>query len=300
VAPTVIRPNFLIVGAPKCGTTAMTRYLEAHPQLFVAERKDLHCFGSDLNFTQRPSRDLAAYQAHFTDASPAQQAGEASVWYLFSTCAAAEIHAHNQEMRIIIMLRDPVDMMHALYTQLRFNGLGDEDLPSFEAALAAEPDRAAGRRLPPNTPLPEALLYRRAATYSEQVARYQAVFPPEQLHIILQDDLKADTAAAYQRTLAFLGVDEGFQPDLRPVNANKQVRSEGLRRLIGHTPGSVKSAIPDSWRRGVRKQIKRLNSRHARRPTMDPAVQQRLRQEFRPEIERLAVLIDRDLSGWLD
>lgn len=292
-------PDFLIVGAPKCGTTAMTRYLEAHPQLFVAARKDLHYFGSDLGFTQRPARSDAAYHSHFAGAEGALRAGEASVWYLYSARAAEEIHAYNPDMRIIIMLREPVSMMHALYTQLRFNGLGDEDLPTFEEALAAEPDRAAGRRLPPQTPLPEALLYRRAATFSEQIARYQAVFPPEQLHIILQDDLKADTAAAYQRTLAFLAVDEAFQPDLRPVNASKQVRSEGVRRLIARTPGRLKGAIPSGMRRTLRKQIKRLNSRHAKRPPLDPALKARLRAELRPEVERLAALIDRDLSDWL-
>lgn len=293
------RPDFLIVGAPKCGTTAMARYLSAHPQLFLADRKDLHYFGADLQFTQRPPRSSSAYHHHFQDAQPGQRVGEASVWYLSSAAAAAEIHTYNPDMSIIIMLRNPVDMMHALYTQLRFNGLGDEDLPTFEAALAAEPDRAEGRRLPPNTPLPSALRYRHAATFSEQVARYQAVFPAAQLHIVLQDDLKADTAASYQQTLSFLGVDSGFQPDLRPVNANKQVRSERLRKAIAFTPGTIKGLIPDPLRRGVRKQLKRLNARHAKRPPMDPALRGQLCGEFRPEIERLAAQIDRDLSAWL-
>lgn len=292
-------PDFLIVGAPKCGTTAMTRYLEAHPEVFVAHRKDLHYFGTDLNFTQRPQRDRAAYLAHFQDIGDARRVGEASVWYLYSARAAAEIFAENPQMRIIIMLRDPVSMMHALYTQLRFNGLGDENLPTFAEALAAEPARARGERLPPNTPLPEALLYRRAATFSEQVARYQAVFPPEQLHVILQDDMKADTAGAYRGALSFLGVDPDFEPDLQPVNANKVVRSEGLRRLVAHTPGRLKSVVPSGMRRHLRKQVKRLNSRHAKRPPLDASLRATLQAEMRPEIERLSVVIDRDLSSWL-
>lgn len=293
-------PDFLIVGAPKCGTTAMTRYLEAHPQVFVADRKDLHFFGSDLQFTQRPPRELGEYLSHFREASPGQRRGEASVWYLASTQAAEEIHEHNPDMSIIIMLRNPVEMMHALYTQLRFNGLGDEDLPTFAEALAAEPERAQGRRLPPNTPLPSALLYRQAATFSQQVARYQAVFPPQQIHIILHDDLKADTTEAYRKTLAFLGVNSDFQPDLRPVNSNKQVRSEGLRSLIAHTPGGIKGMIPSGLRRGVRKRIHRLNSRHAARQPMDADLHRQLQTEFRPEILRLADCIGRDLGAWLN
>ncbi|MFT5681788.1 MAG: hypothetical protein ACI8RZ_002700 [Myxococcota bacterium] len=293
------RANFLIVGAPKCGTTAMTRYLEAHPEVFVAARKDLHYFGSDLNFTRRRRWSEAEYAENFAEAGGASAVGEASVWYLYSKQSAEEIAAYNPDMRIIIMLRQPVDMMHALYTQLRLNGLGDEDLTTFQAALDAEPDRAAGRRIPTHTPLPEALLYRRAARFSEQVRRYQAVFPPEQILVLLQDDLKADTPAAYRRTLSFLGVDPDFQPDLGRVNANKVVRSEGLRRLIALTPASAKGLIPAGLRRGVRKRVAKLNSRHAPREALDPALRALLLAELAPEIEALAGVIDRDLSGWL-
>ena len=292
-------PSFLIVGAPKCGTTAMTRYLEAHPEVFVAARKDLHYFGTDLNFTRRQRLTPDDYAAHFADAQGARAAGEASVWYLYSQRAAAEIAAHNPEMRIIIMLRQPVDMMHALYTQLRLNGLGDEDLTTFQAALDAEPDRRAGRRIPAKTPLPEALLYRQVAAFAEQVRRYQDAFPAEQILVVLQDDLKADTPATYRRTLEFLGVDPSFQPSLERVNANKVVRSEGLRKLIAATPSAAKDLIPTGLRRGVRKGMAKLNSRHAPRPPLDPDLRAVLLEELRPEIERLADVIDRDLSDWV-
>lgn len=277
----------------------MTRYLEAHPQVFVAERKDLHHFGSDLGFRHRPRRTEAEYLRHFADVPPgAVRVGEASVWYLYSQQAAREIQAFDPAMRIIIMLREPVSMMHALYTQLRLNGLGDEDLPTFAAALDAEGERAAGRRLPPQTPLPEALLYRRVAAFSTQIERYQAVFPARQLHVILQEDLQGDAAGTYRKTLEFLGVDADFQPDLRPVNSNKVVRSERLRRLIAHTPASAKGLVPGGLRRALRKQIQRLNSRHAARPPLDPALRARLREAMRPEVARLEQVIGRDLSAW--
>ncbi|MEL6345546.1 MAG: sulfotransferase domain-containing protein [Myxococcota bacterium] len=293
------RPDFLIVGAPKCGTTAMCRYLAAHPDIFVAERKDLHFFGSDLNFTQRDRLSWDEYQSHFPTDESAARTGEASVWYLYSQSAAAEIAAYNKEMRIIVMLRNPIDLMYAHYTQMRFNGLGDEDLTSFEAALAAEPQRAKGRALPTNTPLPEALLYRRVARLSEQIARYQEHFPASQIRIILIDDMRSDAAAAYRKTLKFLDVDPGFQPDLSPVNTHKTVRSERLRRLISATPSPLKNLIPRQWRRGVRKQIHRLNSQHAKRAPLDPQLRARLIEEFQPEVRRLSAQIDRDLSRWM-
>ena len=70
------RPDFLIVGAPKCGTTAMARYLSAHPDVFGADRKDLHYCGSDLGFTRRDRLNEAAYLEHFDDARASQPVGE--------------------------------------------------------------------------------------------------------------------------------------------------------------------------------------------------------------------------------
>ena len=293
-------PNFFIVGAPKCGTTAMTRYLEDHPEIFVSAKKDLHYFGSDLGFTNRPRLEAPAYFQHFEAATTEALVGEASVWYLYSTQAASEIHAFDPNARIIMMLRNPVEAMYALFTQLRFNGLGDESIDDFELALAAESDRAQGKRIPPQTPLPKALLYRKATRWVEQVERYQDHFPPSQIHVILQDDLKADTAKVYGSTLCFLGVDETFKPDFTPVNTAKQVRSERLRKLIGKTPGPLKSAFPDDVRQRLRKTIRRFNSEHTKRPALDPTLRAQLTQACRKDVEALGHLIERDLSHWTD
>jgi len=77
------RPNFLIVGAPKCGTTAMNTYLRQHPQVFIPERKEIHYFGSDLTFTC-PRPTAAKYLAYFSPAGEPVASGEASVFYLLS------------------------------------------------------------------------------------------------------------------------------------------------------------------------------------------------------------------------
>ena len=82
--------------------------------------------------------------------------------------------------------------MHALWAQLRLNGLGDEDITEFAEALAAEPDRIRGRRIPSSTPLPEALYYRRTARFSEQIRRFRDCFPDEQLRILIQEEMKQD------------------------------------------------------------------------------------------------------------
>src|SRR5215831_7215316 len=122
------RPDFFIVGAPRCGTTAMGQFLAAHPDIFMS-RKEMHVFGKDLHFGKRfYRRSLETYVSEFAGADAKKRAGEGSVWHLFSTQAAAEIKAFNPEARIIIMLRDPVEMMFSLYHEFRWDG--NEHLPS--------------------------------------------------------------------------------------------------------------------------------------------------------------------------
>jgi len=294
----MLRPDFFIVGAPKCGTTAMTRYLECHPDIFIAPRKDLHYFGSDLRFSERESMTETEYLSHFDGSADAIRIGESSVWYLYSQNSAQEIAAFNPHARIIAMIRNPVDAMYALYTQLRFNGLGDENIDDFEQALVAETDRAAGQRIPPNTPLPAALLYRQVVDFTVQIKRYQAVFGTEGVHIIVQDEMARDTPGIYRQALEFLDVDPNHTIDSAPTNTAKAVRSENIRRLVGATPTGWKNALPAGLRSQLRKTVRRWNSKHAKRPPLDPELRARLTSEFKPQVQALEDLLGRDLSRW--
>src|SRR5436190_21521408 len=110
-------PNFFIVGAPKCGTTAMYEFLKQHPQIFMT-RKEVDFFGSDLYMKER-IRDESAYLQLFAAATDEFRVGEGSVWYLYSKRAAAEIKRFVSDARIIIQLRDPTDMIYSLHSELR-------------------------------------------------------------------------------------------------------------------------------------------------------------------------------------
>src|SRR6267378_1840665 len=153
------RPDFFIVGAPRSGTTAMFHYLSTHPEIWMSDRKEMHFFGSDLNFgPQLYRRDLKAYLAEYEGRNGARRAGDASVWYLMSKMAAAEIKAFNPEASIIIMLRDPTELLQSMYYMFRYDG--NEHLPSFEEALAAEEQRRAGKLLGRQTYFAQGLVYR--------------------------------------------------------------------------------------------------------------------------------------------
>jgi hypothetical protein len=292
-------PDFFIVGAPKCGTTAMYEYLRQHPGIFLPFHKEPLYFGSDL--TRRyGAMTEADYRSLFADARPGQRIGEASAWYLYSERAAQEIKDAVPHASIIVMLRNPVDVMYAQHSQLLFTR--QENLERFEDAVEAEEARSAGRRLPPGPIRVENLLYRRTVRFAEQLERYVDVFGRDAIHVIFHEDLVADTPAAYRRVLEFLNVDPTVSVDFSPVNENKRVRAAWLQRLIWDPP-VLKPLIPRLRRlrlaHAARAALLRLNSDRQRRAPMDPTLRRRLSGELAPEIERLGALVGRDLSGWI-
>lgn len=299
-----VKPDFFIVGAPKCGTTAMNDYLAEHPQIFMA-KKEIHYFGADLQFTQFANRPASvdAYLRAFAAWHGEQRVGEASVYYLFSRTAAQEIHDFNREAQIIIMLRNPVDMLYSNYHQMRFNG--NEDLPTFEEALAAAADRRQGRRLPATLRHHGSLQYRDTARFTEQVQRYLTTFGRDQVHIIIFDDFVADTATVYRDTLAFLRVDTGFALTFDVVNPNKTTRSATLRNLYSASSGggslireAVRTLLPAPMRKRINRRLNRWNTRYTQREPMSPETRRMLQVEFLPEVERLSALLNRDLTHW--
>jgi hypothetical protein len=294
------RPDFFIVGAFKAGTTALYSYLRQHPQIFMPFLKEPLFFGSDL--TRRYGRmTLEEYLALFRAARDGHRIGEASAWYLYSQTAAREIHDFSPSAQIIVMLRNPIDVMYAQHRQLMF-GVA-EDLTDFAEALDAEPARRRGERLPPGPLRVENLYYRESVRFADQLERYLAVFGRERMHVIVYDDLRADTQGVYQRVLDFLGVDSDFRASFAVVNENKRVLLPSLQRLVYQPPRPLLRAVRRLRRfpamHWLRSAVLKVNSRAERRPPMDLALRSRLQKEFAPDIERLGLLIGRDLSSWL-
>lgn len=295
------RPDFFIVGAPKSGTTAMADYLGQHPQIFMCYRKEMHFFGKDLTKTQHEFfvLDEARYLWMFREARPGQRMGEASVMYLMSKCAAKEIREFNPDAQIIIMLRKPVDMLYAYHSQLLWGTY--EDIPDFKEALRAEPARRRGERIPRCAMMQESLYYREVAKYAEQVERYLDVFGRDRVLVLLYDELKADPATCYRRTLEFLGLQPMDLPDYRVINRNKVLRSRLLGELLQRQPFAMRLGLrllPDHMRYRLLWLISRLNSRIEKRSPIPERFQAELLSEFAPEVERLGKLLSQDLRHW--
>ncbi|RLG08342.1 MAG: sulfotransferase, partial [Thaumarchaeota archaeon] len=109
------KPNFFIVGAPKCGTHAMYTFLKAHPEIFMPERKEFQYFATDLVRGTQYELSEEEYLSYFRIAKDEKRLGEASTWYLYSKKAASNIKKFNPHAKIIVMLRHPIEMMYSYW-----------------------------------------------------------------------------------------------------------------------------------------------------------------------------------------
>lgn len=276
----------------------MNDYLAAHPQIFMCPRKESHHFCADWSPSYLAGRQ--EYLALFAGAATETRLGESSVWYLYAPDAPRAIREFCPAAQIIIMLRNPLEMLHALHAHRVF--INSEDLEEFSEALRAEPARRQGQRLPA-WPYPvNGLFYRDLARYTERVERYFETFGRDNVRVIIYDDFRRDTARAYCETCAWLGVDGTFAPDFRIVNAAKRIRSRNLRDWLDNPPAPLRKIggplLPRSWRHGIFRQLRRLNTQHAPRLPLNEDLRRQLELEFLPDVERLSQLLGRDLTHW--
>jgi hypothetical protein len=293
-------PNFFIVGAPKCGTTSLYSYLRRHPDIFMPSYKEPHYFGRDL-YQPNYIRDLDQYLALFASAGDRPHIGEASVWYLYSRSAAKEIHGFCPDARIIVMLRNPVEMIYSYHGQRLYNGT--EDCDDFGEALALETVRRSGERIP-RRPYPLfGLRYREIAQLDIQLTRYLEIFPREKIHIIVLDDFQRSPKDVCDQAVRFLGAHAIPEMGFSIANASHTFRSAWIRDLVVSPPRVIKVLqrfVPAPVGRHLKPMriLERLNQKAYRRPPMDPDLYRQLQIDFTETIQRLAKLIDVELGHW--
>jgi len=196
-------PDFLVIGAQKAGTTALYSYLRAHPAITGPSWKEVSFF--DRHW----ARGVGWYRGNFPLRAGERRVGEASPSYLLHPRAPERARSVVPDTKLIALLREPGARAYSHYHHEV--SLGREPL-SFEDALAAEEERTAGeveRMGADPTYFSRAWwdhTYLERGRYGEQLERWLAVFPPQQLLVLTTEELAADTATAYGRVLAFLGV----------------------------------------------------------------------------------------------
>lgn len=298
------KPNLFVIGAAKCGTTSLCHYLGQHPEIFISKQKEPLFFCSD-QVHREPWRepDPERYLAMFEPGADRRWRGEGSVWYLNSRIAPLRIRAYSPEARILILLRNPVDMVASLHAQFLFSG--NETIRDLAEAYAAQQDRAEGRRVPWRAHMPDGLQYRELARYAGQVERILETFPRQQVKVLIFEEFFADVAAGYREVLDFLDVDTGFAPDFAVRNERHQLRSVTLQRLLMKLPELWRPAGQDAG--PLQRRLEQLRARlllfntsgAGRRSGVTPALRRRLHEDdFAQDIARLERLLDKDLSIW--
>ncbi|UCG77255.1 MAG: sulfotransferase domain-containing protein [Nitrospirota bacterium] len=293
------RPNLFIVGAPKSGTTAIYHYLNGHPDIFMSEVKEPYYFGNDIHYRMKRMSE-EEYMLLFSKAPEEKYRGEASVTYLYSESAPYEIKAFNPDSKIIIILRDPVEMMYSLHSQLCFTAFEDEG--DFKKALSLEGSRKLMKNIPDNCKIVDFLFYREFAKYYAQVKRYLEVFGSENVHVGIFDDFERDPDMFYREVLSFLGVNADPVPyAFARINANKRIRRRWIFDMLSSGPvvAAARLLIPSRrLRQSISLVISNWNISKEPRKPLEYSLENDLRNEFKDEIEKLSLLLSRDMKLW--
>ncbi|HVW23312.1 MAG TPA: sulfotransferase [Candidatus Saccharimonadales bacterium] len=223
------KPNFLIIGAPRCGTTSLHDKLSRHPEIFMSNIKEPHFFSSfDFPFPENEIHHVThnpdVYGRLFEDAGN-RLAGESSTYYLADPEAPAKIKAYNPDMKLIAILRDPVDRAYSQYLQYERRGKQTKTFAETIELLLAEPGES---------PIYDLVMLGR---YGEQLQRYYQHFPKKQLLVVMFDDLTKQPVETLAKILNFLGVDPspaGRLAEAAAQNQHQVPRSQTLARLANN------------------------------------------------------------------
>ena len=295
-------PNFLIVGASRCGTTSIYHYLKEHPDVFMSRVKEPSFFLAQFNPVPEKGigDDKKKYYKNFNDycrlfekAGESQAIGEASTENLYhAEQAIPYIQQHLGNPRIIIALRNPVERAFSAYTFLISE---NREYLSFEEGLEQEEKRRRdGWR--------QIWFYQDSGFYFRRVKAYLQNFG--RVKICVFDDLKKSPGSLAQDIFRFLGVDPSFVPDVSVRYKTSGIpRSKKINRLF-QEPTRLRSLARGVGRLVLKEDrwIKwrdRLKAKSYAKAEMKPETRKYLENAYREDILKLQDLIHRDLSRWL-
>jgi len=278
-------PNFLVIGAMKSGTTSLYHYLRAHPEIYMPDLKEVDYFTSELNW----GKGRHWYARQFASASPSERMlGEASTSYTKYPRyqgVAKRIAEHLPDVKLIYIVRDPIDRMRSHY---QHNAVLGEENASIDDALLTNPS------------------YLDCSRYAMQIEHYLDHFARDQVLIFSSEDLRHARASTIQRVFQFLGVDpnadisnlaeEFYKTEERPampspVAAVRRVLKRAFPGSVGlwrgrFVPGSVKGKL------GRKVGVEAVTS-----TTISHETRKRLEEALRKDVVRLREL-EPSLDGW--
>ncbi len=293
-----------LVGAPKCGTTSLARWLAEHPDVYLSVPKEPYYWAADYprmrahyGFDSR-----SAYEALF--ASPAAQAAalrvDGSTTYLYSRCAVVDIDAARPTARFVVTLRNPVDLLIS-YHRTQLVALNETE-SDFGTAWRRSLDGGA----PATDPLdPKLVDYPMVGRLGAAVERLLHTVERARVHFVVFDDLAGNPSGTWRGLTDFLDIGPDPEPAFEVHNAsNKAYRSAAVRRLTHRPPALVQAPIRRlrQWSRTTNNPWVAAGKARMWRTAAAPRVSDEIRGEvaeyLRPDVAKLATLLERTLPQW--
>ena len=279
----------MVVGAQKAGTTWLFECLNEHPEIFVAPQKETHYFCTPEGCrVSRRDQGLDWYLGLFPEAGY-KAVGELSTDYMLFESVPAELAAFEPTLKIVFMLREPIDRAYSAYWMERKYRAS---LPPFEQALERRPD------------------YVERGLYHRQIERFRRHFPDRQIRIYIYEEASADPDAFLADLFGFLEVDGAF----RPASAGRRIAgSTDVGPLAGFliykvlSPAINLPGLRAAWRLLRRRTrlyerivalIGRRRESDAGYPPLSPQVRRQLGARFEADKERLFALLGREIPAW--
>lgn len=287
-----VKPNFLIAGASKAGTTSLHEYLSQHPDIFMSSFKEPNYFVPGYAY-----ESWEDYLSLFDCARNEKAIGESSTGYLYCEKSPSLIRAALDPVKIILMLRNPARRAQSLYWWMVREGY--EDAPSFARALELETARAHDPGFRANCPqfFPD-YLYFATGLYFDQVSRFQTAFGRDNVRIYLFEEFAADPLATCRDIFEFLEVDPNFEPTIAIHNEGRLPASSRWQFWLRNRALRHLRFLPGKFRRGIVDRFMNLNTRRGSTPVRDRECERHLLERYRDDIRKLEQLLNRDLSIW--
>ena len=288
----VVEPNFFIVGAPKSGTTNISYYLMQHPQVFMPENLEPYYFAR-LDIPQNYEREIISnekkYLNLFKNTKNCRAIGESSPVYLYCPHSALEIKNRFPNSKIIISLRNPIEIAYSEYFSLKF--MGFDKNRSFNELLDSSKEQ-----LDQNEFHIDNLL--EAGFYSKHIKRFQKIFSKNQIKIIIFEEYIKNTIPTINSILSFLDIDKSIAFKTAPKGAYKVPRNFASQKLMNNSTfrKTAKFIIPTVARQKIGE---RFLVKESSRPVLKQNERQRLKEIYQDDVENLAKLLGRSLP-WKD
>jgi len=297
--------DFIGIGAPRSGSTWLSQCLYEHPEISLPNKKSgqlLHVLDKEQNFfsqalfrrsysqKRRYQKGIQWYLNRFDWSNPNQIRGEFSVGYFADKKAPLRIKKHFPKIKLLVILRNPVEMAHSAYYHLK--ALVHTKVPNdFDQAVS-------------NNLIKELRL--NWGNYYQHLNKYFSIFPQKNIHISLLKDVKNNPQKVIEDVYSFLDVETNFIPPSLNIKRHSSVktRSKTLKKLGYHFLKFLENFKLKNIHNKVGRNrtlylvYQKINLVPWKYPPMKSKTKQKLLTHFRPDIENLEKLINRDLSSW--